>query len=564
MRRWLWQRLGWASTGRLGSGSDRVAAARTLAWLYLSGATIALLVLLLPHGQETSELGIGVLILVAYAVGAAVVGMFDRLALWALAGILAIGTLLISGAIYFAGVDTSAYAFFYVWVSLYASYFFGPRLSATNVLFIGMVYATVLVAQQPAGFPADRWAITLGTLVVVGGLVSALRTRIERLIATLSEAARTDALTGLRNRRGFQELLEVELERSRRSGRSLTILLADIDHFKSVNDRLGHLAGDDALVRVAGAFERAKRLIDASARIGGEEFALIAPECDEAGAYSLAERLRTEVRNAFLTEPAPLTVSVGVGVYPTHGVSAEGLLHAADEALYAAKALGRDRSVLYSHDLARTLGVLDEDGSPTGHQLGLLLTLAEVLDLRVAGTSRHSQSVARFAELAARAFGLPPERVERVRLAGMLHDIGKIGIPDSILLKPGPLTDVEWAEVRRHPEIAAQLLAGSEFDDLRPWIAAHHERPDGCGYPEGLTEGEISLEAGILAVADAYEAMVADRIYRPAIGHEAARAELERGAGTQFDGRIVKVFLHALGAEKRKPMSPLREEAAQR
>jgi len=560
MRSWLWHRLGWTATGRHDGGWDRVAAARALAWLFIAGPTIGLVALLLPHSPDTNELAIVLEILFAYAVAIAVLVVFDRLPVWAFATIIAIGTLLISGAIYFSGHDTSAYSFFYVWVSLYAAYFFGPRLTAVNVLFIGVVYAVVLAVQQPAGISADRWTITIGTLVVVGGLVAALRTRIERLIATLSDAARTDALTGLRNRRGFQELLEVELERSRRSGRPLTILLADLDHFKAANDRLGHPAGDAALVRAAKALERTRRMIDTAGRIGGEEFAVIAPECDEAGAYALAERLRAAVRDTFLTEPVPLTVSIGIAVHPGHGVFTEGLLRAADEALYAAKKLGRDRSVVYSHDLAQTLGQLEPEGEASGRQLGLLLTLAEVLDLRVAGTSRHSQTVAQLAELGARALGLPPEHVERVRIAGILHDVGKIGIPDSILLKPGPLTDGEWVEMRRHPEIATRLLAGTEFDDLRLWIAAHHERPDGRGYPAGVTHDEIPVEASILAVADAYEAMTADRVYRPAIGHEAARAELERGAGTQFDERVVTLFLRALRAQERAEASSRQDE----
>jgi HD-GYP domain-containing protein (c-di-GMP phosphodiesterase class II) len=150
----------------------------------------------------------------------------------------------------------------------------------------------------------------------------------------------------------------------------------------------------------------------------------------------------------------------------------------------------------------------------------------------------------------ARTLGFDEDHVERIRLAGVLHDIGKIGIPDRVLSKPGPLDAEEWREMYTHPEIGARLLSRPEFDDLRAWILAHHERPDGLGYPHALSEDEIPVEARILAVADAFEAMTADRVYRAALGEEAARAELEAGAGTQFDPQVVEAFLRALDASR--------------
>ena len=182
----------------------------------------------------------------------------------------------------------------------------------------------------------------------------------------------------------------------------------------------------------------------------------------------------------------------------------ERLLRCADESLYAAKALGRDRTVIYTREI---VGALASDPraepSSAGSSLTTLLTLAEALDIRDARTARHSDTVGRYAEAMARTLGLAPERVERIRLAAILHDIGKIGIPDSILYKPGPLTDEEWVEIRTHPEIGARLLSAPGLGDLRAWILAHHERIDGAGYPHGLSGEEIPLEARIIAVADA-------------------------------------------------------------
>jgi putative nucleotidyltransferase with HDIG domain len=181
-----------------------------------------------------------------------------------------------------------------------------------------------------------------------------------------------------------------------------------------------------------------------------------------------------------------------------------------------------------------------------GGNLAAVLALTEVLDIRDAGTAVHSQTVGRYAETIARELGLADELVERVRLAGILHDVGKIAVPDAVLSKPGKLTDDEYEQMKKHPEVGAVIIDGADLKDVASWVMAHHERPDGRGYPRGLAGEEIPLEARILGVADAYEAMTADRVYRRAMPVQDARAELRRCAGTQFDPRVVEVFLAAL------------------
>ncbi len=295
--------------------------------------------------------------------------------------------------------------------------------------------------------------------------------------------------------------------------------------------------------------EGEKRGMDVAARIGGEEFALLLPDCDEHEAYLAAERLRTRFAALFASQPLPLTMSFGVATYPDHAVTDDRLLSVADEALYAAKALGRDRSVLHSPEIKSILAGRDQDG-PTGDEhIATVINLAQALDMRDSGTARHSQTVGDFCEMMGNELGLSSQRVERLRLAGLLHDIGKIGVPDAILMKPGSLTDEEYDQMRKHPEIGARILGGSGLDDIREWVLAHHERPDGTGYPRRLTDQEIPLEAKILAVGDAYEAMTADRVYRRAIGDEAAREELRACAGSQFDPHVVRAFLNALERE---------------
>jgi diguanylate cyclase (GGDEF)-like protein len=384
--------------------------------------------------------------------------------------------------------------------------------------------------------------------LVLAGLTLLQGARIRGLESRLSAAARTDPLTGLLNRRAFEEQLDLELERARRHGHPLTVIVGDLDGFAAVNEREGHAAGDAALQQVAGDLTKWKRRIDHAARIGGEEFALLLPDTDEGGAFLVAERLRRATHRSFVGAPVGVTISFGVAGHPEHGEDGAALVGSAYRAVMGAKELGGDRSAVYSAEVERLLA--EQLGSAAGDlQLATVIALAEALDIRDTGTSRHSQAVGRYAELMALELGLEPERVERVRLAGVLHDVGKIGVSDRVLAKAGPLDAAEWREMRTHPEIAGRLLSRPEFDDLRGWILAHHERPDGRGYPLGLAGEAIPLEARILAVADAYEAMTADRVYRPALGEDAARAELEGGAGSQFDIEVVDALLGALERE---------------
>jgi hypothetical protein len=190
---------------------------------------------------------------------------------------------------------------------------------------------------------------------------------------------------------------------------------------------------------------------------------------------------------------------------------------------------------------AAVLEQLAEEGD--GHQLAAVLLLAESLDLRDAGTALHSQTVGELARASAQELGLPADRIERVRVAGVLHDVGKLAIPDAILHKPGKLDEAEWREMQRHPEIGARILSHAGLGDIAGWVHAHHERVDGRGYPLGLAAGEIPVEAKILAVADAFEAMIADRPYRAGMDPAAALQELRACAGTQFDQAVVDAFL---------------------
>jgi diguanylate cyclase (GGDEF)-like protein len=468
---------------------------------------------------------------------------------WSFDLLLASGTVLIEWTVWASGDSTSSYAMLFFWIAIWAFYFLPQWRAIVQLVVIAFAYAAVVaLADDRSSTAVIHWAVTNGALIVAGALIGVQRAQTRRIVRRLADDARRDTLTGLINRRGFEELFETELERARRTDGQLSVIVADLDRFKRLNDRFGHQAGDHALQRVAEILQTVKRRIDTAARIGGEEFAVIVPSSDHHAAYILAERMRREVRETFASDASCLTVSLGVAAFSVHGASAEALVRNADQALYAAKQLGRDRTVVYSDDIAGTLLAVEgepADGDPGLHR-NTVLALAEVIDTREHGSTEHSQRVGRYAAAIAEALGLPTDVIERIRFGGIVHDIGKIGVPDKILRKPGWLTDEEWSELRRHPEVAARILRGANFEDVSGWVHAHHERPDGSGYPRGLSGGEIPLEARILAVADAYEAMRSNRAYRPPLTAPAARAELKRCAGTQFDERVVTTFLELL------------------
>jgi diguanylate cyclase (GGDEF)-like protein len=546
----LRERLRWRNA--TGNGVERPATratmARTAALLSGVGAFTCLVAVLVPGDAQLDDD-----VLLATAGAAALLGVFllvvyDRLPLWAFHPLAVLGTALSTTAAYGWGSESAYGPLTYVWVTLFVFYFFSQPAALAHLAIMAAAYALALVEESPPESPLDGWIATVATLLVTGLVVSIVRDRLARLIASLSDAAHRDPLTDLFNRRGFQEVFDVELERARRADQPLSLIVGDLDRFKRVNDEQGHAAGDAVLKRVADAIRGAKRGFDRAARVGGEEFAVLAPDCDEHGAYMLAERIRAAVNEAFSDQDdTSLTISFGISTHPLHGQSADSLLRTADQALYAAKRLGRNRSVISSAEVPGILVPGSRSANGEAHvQLAALLNLAEALDVRDTGSATHCHRVGRLAELTARELGLPPEAVERVRLAGILHDVGRVALPDSVLTKPGPLTDDEWAWVRAHPAVGARMVETTEYEDIRSWILFHHERPDGHGYPEGRRADEVPLESAIIAVADAYEAMTSDRPYRAALPPEGAADELRREADRQFRADVVEALLRAV------------------
>ncbi len=529
------------------TGERNALMARTLALLFAAGASLSLaLFLVLPH-PEANVSGMLATIGVTFAVTAWVVARGQRIPAGAYPWLVVLGTVLITVGIYFRGEPTAPHALFYLWIVFYSCYFLG-RITAVAQLALAMAgYGLVLVlADEAAGEALELWLVAAGGLVVSGMLITMLKSQVDGMVLQLADAARTDTLTGLLNRRGLEETFELEVERARRGEQTLSLLLGDLDCFKKVNDVFGHHAGDEALARAGEVLDREKRRIDTLARFGGEEFALIAPDTDSQEAFMLAERLRIALREEFADDGIPLTISFGLATSPQNGTSRQELVGGADAALYAAKELGRDRTVIYSKEVVGVLTPTNGRHGKRNEQLAIMLALTEALDTGEAGTADHSQTVARYCEVIAREMELDATTVERVRLAGLLHDVGNVAISHLVLNKPEPLSPEEWAEIRRHSEIGARILANARLGDIGEWVLAHHERVDGEGFPFGLSNGSIPLEARILAVADAFEAMTNKRPYRAARSQDEALEELQRNAGTQFDADVVDALLKVL------------------
>jgi diguanylate cyclase (GGDEF)-like protein/putative nucleotidyltransferase with HDIG domain len=354
----------------------------------------------------------------------------------------------------------------------------------------------------------------------------------------------TDELTGLYNHRHFHERIEQEIARGSRFGITFSLIILDLDLFKVYNDIYGHLAGDQLLRKVGKLIQCSVRTIDLAFRYGGEEFAIILPETRMEDAFRVAERLRKTIESKSSFREMPVTASLGIANWPTDGVMKEEIIHRADTALYRAKQTGRNRTCIASDGLKLSN---HPKGAPETEShskpLSIIYALAATVDAKDHYTYGHSRKVSEYAVSLAEALNMPQETVHVIRAAGLLHDIGKIGVPDSILTKPGALEQKEWEPIRTHPELGVEILKHVvDLSKCLPAILHHHENWDGTGYPRRLKGEAIPLEARILSVADAYDAITSPRPYRTQLSLKDALDELRRCSGTQFDPDLVPVF----------------------
>jgi diguanylate cyclase (GGDEF)-like protein/putative nucleotidyltransferase with HDIG domain len=377
-------------------------------------------------------------------------------------------------------------------------------------------------------------------IALVGPLVAiALYQRSVYSALKAMRLALTDPLTGLGNHRHFHERLQGDLDKAQAEGFTLTLCLLDIDNFKQINDRYGHPVGDRVLAQVAARLRQGGEAF----RLGGDEFALLLPRRDEHEGLSIAQSVLERVGETECDHGERVSISAGIATYPQHGVERSELVRVADSALYLAKEHGKNRVRVYRPDLLELAELRRlAEGPDRAARLRAAASLAHAVDARDAYTGSHSYMVGELAARVARRMGLEGEQVELTRLAGSLHDLGKLAIPEEILRKPGPLNEAERLVLERHPQIGFRMLDSLGVEPVASWVLHHHERWDGDGYPDRLGGARIPLGSRILFVADAYDAMTTDRVYRSRLTHERAIAELERCAGTQFDPEVVSAF----------------------
>jgi len=456
----------------------------------------------------------------------------------------------------------------------------------------GILY---IESSTPVDFSEEE-VLLLRTLadLIAGALHNALS------FQKAQEQAITDGLTGVKTHRFFMEALSAEWKRSTRAGRAFALVLMDLDRFKFVNDFYGHLEGDLVLQRVGQILETNCRRSDVVARYGGDEFVILMPETSMEHARQLASKLRGWVSADPLLREKNISASFGIACYPLHGSSPQELIQVADASMYLSKHQGGNtvstadhfdpneakkwkRDVLEAY-LGVTLKRLfstgpeafeeiyqrlrqftesltttqtDHDKSPAalaqGPQalpqavLDTVTSLAFAIDAKDHYTQGHSQKVAAYAALIAEALGMDDAEVEEIRLGAVLHDIGKVGIPENILNKNGPLNPEEWETMKSHVGFGAKILDPlTPLARIREMVLHHHEFFDGSGYPQALSGDNIPLGARIIAIADAYDTITSDRTYKKARSATDALAELERCANAQFDGAIVELFVRTM------------------
>jgi diguanylate cyclase (GGDEF)-like protein len=413
----------------------------------------------------------------------------------------------------------------------------------------------------------------LGVLVKASEKGRGLDNRLARAINTISDklsettdAATTDKLTGVANRRALLVELFNEVERANRYERPLSVAFVDIDHFKAVNDSYGHAFGDEVLRGVAQALSSNLRATDLVGRYGGEEFMLILTETNVEEGAVLTEKLRNIVAaQRFAAEGQTLSVTISIGIAGGVGarLTSDALVRDADAAMYSAKSLGRNQTYIFAEpdeDARVPRAPISAAGRMRAIEIGMAAREAATASLTsVIAPLPHyrgqpSPLIATIVEAMARTLALPEVEIDRIRTAALLHDVGKVAIPQDILEKPSALTSAEWRAVVQHPRIGQVILEqAAALRDAVPIILHHHERFSGHGYPFGLRGSDIPLGARIVSIADAYDAMTHDRPYKRAIDHEAAIRELRRHAGTQFDPELVSLFCDLFAAHAPTP-----------
>jgi diguanylate cyclase (GGDEF)-like protein len=440
--------------------------------------------------------------------------------------------------------------------------------SILGSVFIGF-FIVALVAGQ-LGYVGEQLTNAYSELVTVHENLAHAHTIIQK-------QALTDVLTDLPNHRAIMDHLAKEVDRAQRYEHALSLLFFDADCFKRINDTYGHAIGDVVLQQIGVRVGNVLRGGDTLGRFGGEEFVLLLPEADSHAAYLIAERIRAAIASrpvalAEVPEGISITVSIGVATYLVDGDTQEMLLQQADEAMYLSKRLGRNqvRTAAESRQISIDPGLLFllqglEQGDAVEERLGpspeqarqshilkMISSLLFLVEQRDPVMNEHSRSVSDLSRAIAQEMGLGPQEIFLIGTAALLHDIGKIGLPDALLRKDNLLSAAERLHLREHPDLGARILQVNPYlHPLIPAVRHHHERWDGAGYPEGLAGTEIPLAARIIGVAEAYDVMLREPAYQGSRTSQEAMAEIQRCASTQFDPTIVQSLRTVLASQEK-------------
>jgi len=422
-----------------------------------------------------------------------------------------------------------------------------------------IVHATVKTSIVPFALMASASVMLIVlwqrspflSFVLIGPLLAiALYQRSTYRALRAMRLALTDPLTNLGNHRHFHERLQRELTLAEEKSQSLSLCLIDIDDFKRINDRFGHPSGDGVLGQVGKRLRQGGEAF----RLGGDEFAVLMPGLKGQQAVTAASSIVDRVASLDLEHIGTITVSAGLATYPVQGVGRDELIRLADSALYWAKEHGKNQVRAYRPDVVELAELRRLAAGPDrAARYRAAASLAKAVDARDVYTGSHSERVGELAARIAVSMGADQELIELIRLAGSLHDLGKLAIPEEILRKPAPLTEAERLVLERHPQIGFRMLESLGVDPVADWVLHHHERWDGDGYPDGLPSEQIPLGARIIFVADAYDAMTSDRVYRRRLSAHDALVELQRCAGSQFDPEVVASFAEELGVLRAVP-----------
>jgi diguanylate cyclase (GGDEF)-like protein len=427
-----------------------------------------------------------------------------------------------------------------------------PRVLLTRLQDLRSVARRIAGGDLSArvGYPQEAEYEELGELVAdVNSMARALQSREQENLALTQqlnqalqfeqERASRDPLTQLRNHRYFQEALAAELYRCSRTGELATIAIIDLDDFKAVNDTYGHQEGDAVLIRTAQAFTHALRPYDLPARLGGEEFGVIFPSTSPEEAKMVMDRIMETLATAGPNGTVQ-TFSGGIATFPIHAQDQSLLYQLADSSAYSAKMNGKKHTVVF--DPGKVSNVAEDDRVNTRErdaQLKAARTLVKTVDMLEGFGNEHSENVGRISAKVATALGYDDTFSQQMYLCGLLHDVGKLGLEQSVVQKAGRLTPEEFEQVKRHPDLSAQIVLNAGLGDIASWVRHHHEHFDGTGYPLGLQGQDIPIGSRIVLAAEAFDVMTSDRSYRQAMSVHDATSELLRGAGTRFDPDVV-------------------------